>query len=257
MRRLAQRAGVAALWLSTVASAAEEVPLGSSEAVLRERHGEALREVRVERARSLHEQVYELRRPAGQAPDATAATASTEKSAPGGESGASEAAPDPYARQRRLAREVGGGDVRRIEYDLLDGRVYRIRWQLAERFERPLMGPVVARLSERLGSPHYDQTLKAKLGSGRADLRRTGWERGGRALEVRQLHPFVGGPLYVTLADGAALQAIVAAGGAALPQPEEPGDWWRRPQQPPRLLEPEERDALLAALDGLIAQLPF
>jgi len=254
MRRLARCAGATALWLAA-ASAAAEVPLGADEAALRERHGEALREVSVERVRSLHERLHELERAAPRASGGAVATAPAAQ--PGAGSRAGEAKPDPYAGQRRLAREVGEGDVRSVEYDLFEGRVYRIRWRLAERFERPLMAPVVARLRERLGPPRYDQTLKAKLGSGRADLRRTGWEREGRTLELRQLHPFVGGPLFVTLSDGAALRAVVAAGGSALPQPEGAGDWWRRPQPSPRLLEPRERDALVAALEARIAELPF
>ncbi len=248
----ALRIGAAALALAVAtAAAAGEVPLGAGEDELRERYGEGLREVHVERVRSLHERVGELMRPAPGGPRAGAGADA--EPAPGTE----DAAPQAFPGQRRLARGVTEGDVRRVEYDLHDGRVYRIRWLLSERFERPLMPAIVARLPARLGAPRYDQTLEAKLGSGRADLRRSGWERQGRALELRQLHPFVGGPVFVTLSDTAALQAIVDARGTALPQPESAEDWWLRPQQPPKPLTPEERDELVAALDALVAGIPF
>jgi len=119
------------------------------------------------------------------------------------------------------------------------------------------MEPLVAHLRERLGPPAYDQTLAAKLGSGRSELRRTGWRRDGLALELRQLHPFTGGPLYLTLSDVAVMQAILEARATALPQPESSGEWWRRPQSPPALLTTAERDALLAAIDALIAGTGF
>jgi hypothetical protein len=119
------------------------------------------------------------------------------------------------------------------------------------------MGPLVAHLSGSLGVPAYDQTLSAKLGSGKSDLRRTGWRRGRHALELRQLHPFVGGPVYLSLTDIVAMQAIVEARATALPQPESGGEWWRRPQSPPTLLTEAERGALLAAIDALVAGTGF
>ena len=175
---------------------------------------------------------------------------------PGPERAEDEASPpeSPAVAQQRLAR-AAEGPVVRVEYDLAEDRVYRVRWRLAERFERPLMGAVVARLEARLGEPAYDQTLRAKLGSGRADLRRAGWVVGARALEVRQLHPFNGGPLFVSLADRGAMDAIVAARGTALPQPDTTGAWWRRAQRPPTPLSQAERDALATEIDALIAEL--
>ncbi len=252
------RAGAAALTLAlATAAGVDEVPLGAGEDELRERYAEGLREVHVERVRSLHERVDELMRPEPGGPPAGAKTGEARPGPPQTPAAAGEAAREAYPGQRRLTRALHEGDLRRVEYDLRDGRVYRIRWLLAERFERPLMQPLVARLATRLGPPRYDQTIEAKLGSGRADLRRSGWQRQGRALEVRQLHPFSGGPVYVTLSDTAALRAILAARGTPLPQPETAGHWWRRPQQPPKPLTPEERDELVAALDALIAGIPF
>jgi hypothetical protein len=210
---------------------------GATEAELRERFGSALRPVAVTPVRSAYEQVLEAPKP------------------PGPES----AAPEPFAGQSRLVRMASesGGAVRAVEYDLLRGVVYRSRWQLAERFERPLMEPLVVHLTGTLGQPAYDQTVEAKLGSGRSELRRAGWQRGDRWLEVRQLHPLSGGPLFVTLSDRAMMQSIVDAEGVVMPQPETSGDWWRKPQKPPRLLGAAERDRLLAEFDALLAPIEF
>ena len=218
---------------------AAPVRLGIGEAELRERFGAALVGVPVERVRSVQEQIL--------ADGATGGRAAADAPEPA----------DPFADQLRLVREIGGDPVRREEYDLFRGRVYRLRWLLAERFERPLMQPLVAHLRERLGEPAYDQTLEAKLGSGRAELRRTGWRRGGLALEVRQLHPFTGGPLYLSLSDVAAARAIVDARGVVLPQPESTGDWWRRPQRKPELLTSAEESRLLSSIDALLAGIDF
>lgn len=207
-------------------------PLGASEASLRERFGASLRQVEVTRTGSVFEQIAPERAPSN--PDA-----------PGH-------APRPV--QSRLARPCAG-DVRTVEYDLWEGRVYRVRWRLAERFERPILGDVVERITDRLGRPDYDQTLRAELGSERADLRRTGWSQGRRALEIRQLHPFNGGPIFLSVSDLAAMQAIVDAKGVPLSQPETTGAWWRRPQRPPHLLGPEERGRLAGEIDALFEKL--
>lgn len=209
------------------------VPLGASEAELRQQLGDALREVEVARPPSVYEQIAGTR-PAAEAP-------------PGPETPAA----DPFAGQRRLAIR-GSGDVQQSELDLHGGRVYRVRWQLAPRFERALMEALVTRLGQQLGPPDYDQTLPAELGSPRAELRRSGWTRDGRVLELRQLHPFAGGPLFLSLADRQALQAIVDAGGTPLPQPESSGEWWRRPQREPTLLSKHEREALVTRVSALV-----
>lgn len=210
--------------------AAAPAPLGASEAALRRHFGDALREVEVARPPSVFDQIAAAR------PD-------------GGTGG--EPPRDPFADQLRLARR-GEGDVARVELDLHGGRVYRVRWQLAPRFERSLMAALVDRLSKRLGPPEYDQTLPAELGSPRSELRRAGWRRGDRLLELRQLHPLTGGPIFLSLARRSALQAIVDAGGTPLPQPERSGEWWRRAQREPKLLPERERDALVAAVSALV-----
>lgn len=209
----------------------EPAPLGATAAALRERFGDELRPVEAVRSESVFEQI---------APRREEDTGGTE--------------PPTGPAQLRLARP-SSGDVRRVEYDLSEGRVYRVRWRLAERFEHPILGAVVVRVGERLGRPDYDQTLRAELGSERADLRRTGWTLGPRQLEIRQLHPFTGGPIFLSLADVEAMQAIVEAKGVPLPQPETTGAWWRRPQRPPELPTEEERRELVAAIDALVAEL--
>lgn len=210
------------------------VALGTPEAALRERFAGALREEKVERLRSLQERILDG---AGTPPG--------------------EAAAEAFAGQKRLVRELDGGDVARAEYDLFRGRVYRTRWRLAERFERPLMPPLVAHLSERFGEPAYDQTLEGRIGSPRAELRRVGWRREGRALELRQLHPMTGGPLYLTLSDPAAMQAIVEARALVMPQPERRESGVDELGRPPVLLSSKERESLLAGVDALLAQIGF
>jgi len=226
---------------AVAAGAFDPARLGMSEAELRQLFGPALASVPVEPVRSAHEQLLE----GGPPPPPAGAPARLPEPA------------ESFAEQTRLGRTLATGDLRRAEYDLFHGRVYRLRWLLSERFERPLMEPLVAHLRESLGPPAYDQTLSARLGSGKSELRRTGWRRGTLALELRQLHPFTGGPLYLTLSDVAAMQAIVEARATVLPQPETSGEWWRRPQPPPALLTSAERNALLAAIAALVAGTGF
>jgi hypothetical protein len=245
---------VVAVGAAGAASFAEPVALGATEAQLRARFGESLSQVDVRTARPLH-----LRVPgrgaagaAGEARDGGPAPTGTAESPPVPASGAM-----PYGDQQRLARTVSDGDVQRVEYDLHDGRVVRIRWLLAERFEQPVMDPVVSRLSERLGAPAYDQTIEGKLGSGKATLRRAGWTEAGRGLEVRQLHPQTGGPLYVTQSDLEALQAIVSEGGVVMPEPDTTQAWWRRPQSAPRLPTADEIAEGVAAVEALVRSTSF
>ncbi|MGH7337285.1 MAG: hypothetical protein ACREI7_06895 [Myxococcota bacterium] len=153
--------------------------------------------------------------------------------------------------QTRWSRAADGA-VSREEYDLAEDRVYRVRWQLAERYDHPLLNEVVARAAQRFGRPAYDQTLRAKPGSARADLRRVGWNLDGRALEIRQLHPFTGGPIFVSLADRAALQAIVDRRETPLPQPDTTGAWWHRAQRPPSALNEAERRTRVDEIGALL-----
>jgi hypothetical protein len=161
---------------------------------------------------------------------------------------------DPFAEQQRFVRNPDDPDVRRVEYELFRSRVYRVRWQLAERFERPIMASLVAHLTEDLGKPRYDQLIEGKFGTGRATLRRAAWQSGPRNLEIRQLNPNVGGPIFLTLSDQTMIKSIIASGGTAAPEPDSLGPWWQAPLKPSPPLTRQERAALLAGFHGVLEQ---
>jgi len=248
---------LALVGLLPLVSGAEEAtgpgapPLGASEAELRGRFGDALRVEAVVPARSVYSQIAEARSelPGAQVSEETSEQASEAKTA-------TDASRDPFAGQKRFSLSLTG-DVQRVEFDLFADHSYRMRWQLASRFERPVMNSLVASLRKRWGEPAYDQTLHAAIGSGRSDLRRTGWKRDGRSVELRQLHPLGGGPMYLSLTDRERAHSIVEAGGMPFPQPVTSGDWWRRPQRTPSLTRQAEQDELVAALARLVDSLPL
>jgi hypothetical protein len=213
----------------------EPARIGTTRAELTERFGDALRVVEVTVPRSLLEQIAENKAGDGE-------------TASGGA---------PFAGQERLGRSVGKADVRSAEYDLFQGVVFRTRWRMDERLEQPVMPNLVPHLTERLGEPVYDQTIEAKLGSGKSDLRRVGWRRGDLTLEIRQLHPFTGGPLFVSLSDVEAMDRIVNARGVVLPQPDSTAAWWSRPQSEVSLPASQDRERLLRSVDVLLARLEF
>jgi len=215
----------------------DSVHVGSDEAALRAAWGAALQPQPIEH---LDPDFQRLARP----PEAEAA------GAPPG--------PDPFADQLRLRRMPAAGDVRAVEYELFRGRVYRIRWELSDRFQAPLMDDFVHQASHCYGPPRYDQILKAKLGSGEATRRRAGWEREGRLLEIRQLNPLGGGPLFVSVTDRAIGEAIIAARGSLAPEPERRAEaWWQRQQRPQAPSSAEERSALVRAFAAVLSQTGF
>jgi hypothetical protein len=160
----------------------------------------------------------------------------------------------PFAEQKRFVRSPKDADVRQVEYELFRTRVYRVRWQLAERFERPIIASLVVHLTAEFGKPYYDQLIEANFGSGRATLRRAAWQRGSLTLEVRQLNPLVGGPIFLTLSDQAKVKTIIASGGTAAPEPDSIGTWWQKPVKPLPPLSSGERKTLLAAFDVVLAR---
>lgn len=115
----------------------------------------------------------------------------------------------------------------------------------------------MAHLTARYGEPGYDQTFKAKLRPPQSDLRRSGWVRDGRALELRMLNPLSGGPLYLTLSDPQGIRAIAAARGRPQPEPDWSGPWYQRARRAPHIPTALERKALLEALDGVLARVRF
>lgn len=165
---------------------------------------------------------------------------------------------DPYANQLRLLRVLAKGDVRRVEYELFRGRVYRIRWELSDRYHAPIMDDFVQQAAECYGPFRYDQTIEAKLGSGESTLRRAGWERNGRLLEIRQLNPLGGGPLFVTMTDRKISKAIIAARGSLAPEPKRRSEpWWQRQNPSPAPPSEAERSALVQALAVVLSQTGF
>lgn len=211
----------------------DTVGLGTSEAALREAWSDALV------ARSIEVEIPDFQR--GLVPEK-----------PG------TAVVDPFAGQQRLRRQLRDGDVRYVEYELFGGRVYRIRWQLGLRFERPLLDDLVHQAAHCYGPPDYDQTIEAKIGSGEVTRRRVGWERGDRLLEVRQLNPLAGGPVFVTVTELTAGQAIIAAKGSLAPEPERRAEaWWQRGSSPPAVLGSDTRDELVRAFAAVLSATDF
>jgi hypothetical protein len=157
---------------------------------------------------------------------------------------------DPYANQLRLLRV--------LEYELFRGRVYRIRWELSDRYHAPIMDDFVQQAAECYGPFRYDQTIEAKLGSGESTLRRAGWERHDRLLEIRQLNPLGGGPLFVTMTDRKISKAIIAARGSLAPEPKRRSEpWWQRQNPSPAPPSEAERSALVQALAVVLSQTGF
>ena len=154
----------------------------------------------------------------------------------------------------QLSRAAGEG-LSRVEYDLWQGRVYRIRWRLAERFERPVMDELARVGRICLGRPEYDQTIEAEPGSPVATLRRVGWRHDERRIELRQLHPLGGGPVYLSVTHAPTLREMGASGRPPPPEPDRTGAWWKRPTKRPRPVTDEERAALGRAFLDLLAQL--
>ena len=215
------------------ARAFDPTRLGSSEAELRARFGEALVVQKMEPHRGP--------RPPGLEAKSTS----------------SESSPARWAGQLRLRRRLESGDVAFVEYDLAQGVVYRIRWRLADRFSVPIMDELVAQATACYGAPHYDQEPEWRLAEAKASLRRSGWQRDDRLLEVRQLHPLNGGPVFMTTTDLAAVRKLVAGGGAASPDPVSSPPWWLRKRTPSGELSAEEREALTRDFARLLSRSAF
>jgi hypothetical protein len=216
--------------------------LGREESVLREEFGAALESQPIEQRRGFDP---------GQANMPSEAVEAGKDVAGGG--GTIEPK-DPFVEQLRLRRKPAAGNIQRVEYELFRSRVYRVRWQFVERFERPLMPSVVAHFTTTLGKPYYDQLIEGKFGTGRATLRRAGWRRGSQTFEVRQLNPQVGGPIYLTLSDLATIGTIVESGGTVAPEPDSIGPWWQKPVKSVEPLTASGRDDLLVAFDEMLAE---
>ncbi|MDP3936863.1 MAG: hypothetical protein Q8R92_01860 [Deltaproteobacteria bacterium] len=228
----------------SAAKGVDPVRLGATEKALRASFGEALRPAPLEVKKHPGYAFMEEKMRARQLP---------------GEGEEAEPVPalNPYEGQQRLVRKLSGGDVAEVEYDLFAGKVYNIRWKLADRFERTIVEDYVEAATKRYGKPDYDQFVEARFGSGKTDVSRSGWSRDGRIIEVRQLDPKSGGPVYVTVGDRKAYDAIVAARGVIAPSPQSMGPWWERPAKQYEPMSKKEREALLAAFGAVLDQTAF
>ena len=152
-------------------------------------------------------------------------------------------------------RELEARDLAYGEYELFDGRVFRTRWRLAERFEGPVFPELVRVVRQRYGRPLDEETVLVNpVGSGKAPRRWLSWGREGRRLELRQLDPLDDGPVFLTLTDMAAVRRILAAGGRAALQPDNRLSWWQRlPPRPRKTPSEAEIDALVWDFDALLA----
>lgn len=164
---------------------------------------------------------------------------------------ASEGADAPDA-PRRLRREASG-DLAAVEYELWQGRVYRIRWRLAPRFERPALDALAERARACLGRPVLDQTFEAEPGSPKATYRRIVWRHDDRRIELRQLHPLRGGPVHLVVGSRPVLRAMGDAGVSPPPLPATTVPWWRRGAAPVVPVAPDEAEALGLAFLRLLA----
>ena len=228
------------------AGAFDPVRLGMTEGDLAKIFGAALKPQKIEPAFEVS-RGFEIR--PGPAMGKGAGTPATPK--------APTAKADPWEGQVSLTRRPGPGDIAFAEYFLYRGKVYRIRWTLADRFTRPIMADLVALGTKRYGEPVYDQNIVWKPGDPRANLRRAAWARNGKLLEIRMLNPTTGGTAYLTLSDPKAIRAMVAAGGMAAPEPETAGSWWARPHAKPSVVRPEEKRALIDAAGALLTRSGF
>jgi hypothetical protein len=144
-------------------------------------------------------------------------------------------------------------DLVYAEYELFRGKVYRIRWRLAERFERPLFPWLVDRMAHRLGPPAYDQLVEPGMGSGQASLRRAAWRLSRGTIEVRQLQPRQGGPLFLTWVDEGTVASILAARLPVPSQPDQLPAWWEGKPALPNPLAAGEEEPLLHGFEALLA----
>jgi hypothetical protein len=143
-------------------------------------------------------------------------------------------------------------DLAYAEYELFRGKIYRIRWRLAERFERPLVSRIVDRMTHLLGPPVYDQTVNPDFGSDQASLRRAAWRWSHGTIEVRQLQPQSGGPLFLSWVDRETVESILEARLQVPPQPDQLPPWWKGKPALPRPLAAGEEEPLLQGLEALL-----
>ncbi len=160
-------------------------------------------------------------------------------------------------------RQVASEEVAWVEYELFDDRVFRLRWCLAERFELPVYSNLTHRAGHYLGEPQLDKLVGEDPHTPAHEapvLRHSVWRRGERSLELRQINPLTGGPVFLTLTDGLAFKEAKAAHEPVLRPPDAMEMSWRKvhiPSDDERwLLAWAFEDVLLPVARGLTPSPP-
>ena len=137
---------------------------------------------------------------------------------------------DPYARQERLRRHVGDGDVAWVDYDLYDGRVYRVRQRLDPSLGPPDLDAVAGRLEACLGvEPIFDQvSTTAALLWGIPAHRRIVFSLGDETLELVRQRSSRPAATDVIVTDRRRFPECAAE----LPVLDPPEPWWLAPLPP-------------------------
>lgn len=154
----------------------------------------------------------------------------------------------------RWVREASGRGLASVEYELWQGRVYRIRWRLAAHFERPVLKELIRRARVCFGAPDYDQKFEAEPSSPKATLQRIGWTHSEIRIELRQLHPLRGGPVYLTVSQNEMLREVGASRVPLFPEPDRSAPWWERSMHALVPVGDEEREKLGSEFLGLLSQ---
>ncbi len=140
-------------------------------------------------------------------------------------------------------RKIDSPEVAYVEYELFDDRVFRIRWSLTDRFDRPIYSYLLSRARRRLGEPKVDELIGANPHGNPAEapvLHYSSWRLDAYSLELRQLEPLSGGTVFLTLADERmALEARIAH-NPPVAQPDRMIPFWQR--EDPRLKIPTETE---------------
>jgi hypothetical protein len=157
----------------------------------------------------------------------------------------------PTTRLLVFHREIASSELAYAEYELFDGRVFRLRWCLAERFELPIFSNLKHQLSHYLSQPQVDKLVgKDPHRPAHEDpvLRYVRWRRQEHTLELRQINTMTGGRVFLTLMDSGVVEEIKAAHEPILGPPDDMEISWKQA----RLPSDEERWLLVWAFDDVL-----
>ena len=152
-------------------------------------------------------------------------------------------------------RRIDSPEVAYAEYELFDGRVFRIRWSLTDRFDRPIYSYLLGRTRRRLGEPEADQLVGWAPHTPPADaplLHYSSWQLGERSLELRQLEPLSGGTVFLTLADERMFLEARIAHNPPVAQPDRMLPFWQRKDSRLKIPTEAERWQLMWTFDDVV-----